>query len=58
MTAKVLPESVARDHEALARFEREAKAVETLSHPDILRSRVVRRLVVKLQPLTTSRPSG
>jgi eukaryotic-like serine/threonine-protein kinase len=33
---KVLPESVAGDREALARFEREAKAVAALSHPNIL----------------------
>jgi len=33
---KVLPESVAADPEALMRFEREAKAVAALSHPNIL----------------------
>ena len=33
---KVLPESVAADPGALARFEREAKAVAALSHPNIL----------------------
>ncbi|HTY43311.1 MAG TPA: protein kinase [Thermoanaerobaculia bacterium] len=33
---KVLPERVARDADALGRFEREAKAVAALSHPNIL----------------------
>ncbi|MGH9391745.1 MAG: serine/threonine-protein kinase, partial [Vicinamibacteria bacterium] len=33
---KVLPESLAKDPEALARFEREAQAVAALSHPNIL----------------------
>ncbi len=33
---KVLPESLARDEDALARFEREALAVAALSHPNIL----------------------
>ena len=33
---KVLPESIADDREALSRFEREAKAVAALSHPNIL----------------------
>src|SRR5229473_5204323 len=33
---KVLPESVAADAGTLARFEREAKAVAALSHPNIL----------------------
>ena len=33
---KVLPESVAADPGTLARFEREAKAVAALSHPNIL----------------------
>src|SRR2546426_8287422 len=33
---KVLPQSVAVDPDTLARFEREAKAVAALSHPNIL----------------------
>jgi eukaryotic-like serine/threonine-protein kinase len=33
---KVLPDAVAKDPDALARFEREAKAVTALSHPNIL----------------------
>src|ERR1700694_4437713 len=33
---KVLPESVSRDAGVMARFEREAKAVAALSHPNIL----------------------
>ena len=33
---KVLPEKLAQDAAALARFEREAKAVAALSHPNIL----------------------
>ncbi|HEY2798309.1 MAG TPA: protein kinase [Thermoanaerobaculia bacterium] len=33
---KVLPDSVANDSDSLARFEREAKAVAALSHPNIL----------------------
>ena len=36
VAVKVLPESVATNPEALARFEREAKAVAALSHPNIL----------------------
>jgi serine/threonine protein kinase/tetratricopeptide (TPR) repeat protein len=33
---KVLPESLASDRHALDRFEREARAVATLSHPNVL----------------------
>ena len=33
---KVLPESLSGDPDALARFEREARAVAALSHPNIL----------------------
>ncbi len=36
VAVKVLPQSVAQDPDSLARFEREAKAVAALSHPNIL----------------------
>jgi TolB-like protein/tRNA A-37 threonylcarbamoyl transferase component Bud32/Tfp pilus assembly protein PilF len=36
VAVKVLPEKLARDAEARARFEREARAVAALSHPNVL----------------------
>ena len=36
VAVKVLPAGLAADREALARFEREARAVAALSHPNIL----------------------
>ena len=36
VAVKVLPEHLAQNPEALARFEREAKAVAALNHPNIL----------------------
>ena len=36
VAVKVLPQSLSADPDALARFEREAKAVAALSHPNIL----------------------
>jgi TolB-like protein/tetratricopeptide (TPR) repeat protein len=36
VAVKVLPQSVASDPDTLARFEREAKAIAALSHPNIL----------------------
>jgi serine/threonine protein kinase len=36
VAVKVLPQAVVADPDALARFEREAKAVAALSHPNIL----------------------
>jgi eukaryotic-like serine/threonine-protein kinase len=35
-TLEVLPEHLSQDRNALQRFEREAKAVAALSHPNIL----------------------
>ena len=51
---KILPEAVAQDEERLARFDREAKILATLSHPNIAviygveRSTATRALVMEL----------
>jgi serine/threonine protein kinase len=47
---KVLPQSVAADPDTRARFEREAKAVAALSHPNILSSSTSERRRVSPTP--------
>ena len=53
---KILPEAFARDTERLARFEREAKTLAALNHPNIAQvhgleeSNAVRALVMELVP--------
>src|SRR3984885_15642924 len=53
---KVLPAALARDPERLARFEREAKVLASLNHPNIAQiygieeSNGVRALVMELVP--------
>src|ERR1700678_3142930 len=53
---KALPEAVARDPERLARFEREAKVLASLNHPNIAtihgveESNGIRALVMELVP--------
>ncbi|MGD0133934.1 MAG: protein kinase [Bryobacteraceae bacterium] len=53
---KVLPEALARDPERLARFEREAKVLASLNHPNIAQiygieeSSEIRALVMELVP--------
>src|SRR5579863_7189810 len=56
---KILPESVASDAERLARFEREAKVLAALNHPNIAQiygiaeSEGTRGLVMELVPGAT-----
>jgi serine/threonine protein kinase len=56
---KVLPDALARDQERLARFEREAKVLASLNHPNIAQiygvedSGDVRALVMELVPGAT-----
>jgi Tol biopolymer transport system component len=58
---KVLPDALARDQERLARFEREAKVLASLNHPNIAQiygvedSGAVRALVMELVPGATLR---
>src|SRR6202451_281807 len=53
---KILPEALAQDPERLARFEREAKVLASLNHPNIAQiygveeSSGVRALVMELVP--------
>src|SRR6266852_2121515 len=53
---KVLPEALANDPERLARFEREAKVLASLNHPNIAQiygieeSNGMRALVIELVP--------
>src|ERR1700674_4401376 len=56
VAVKVLPAALARDPERLARFEREAKVLASLNHPNIAQiygvegSRGIRALVMELVP--------
>jgi eukaryotic-like serine/threonine-protein kinase len=58
---KVLPASLAQDPERLARFEREAKVLASLNHPNIAQiygieeSNGVRALVMELVPGTDAK---
>src|SRR6202166_4292353 len=60
---KVLPAALAQDPERLARFEREAKVLASLNHPNIAQiygieeSNGVRALVMELVPGETLRGS-
>src|SRR5271163_1179476 len=56
VAVKVLPEALARDPERLVRFEREAKVLASLNHPNIAQihgleeSGGIRALVMELVP--------
>jgi serine/threonine protein kinase len=57
VAVKVLPEHLSAAPEALARFEREARAVAALSHPNLLATRRIAAIRSNaVPPLNAGRP--